>query len=344
MNRSIITFLIICSLCVSCNPDEDVQPAEGLRHNWDFPVGVALTDYAIDRTTTDYQLILKHFDRITPENALKMENTWLDQKHSPDSKPWMLRSVKTEDLQFHGHPLVWHNQLPDWLDSFEGDATAWDDLLRTYITSVVSFFGNSAQSWDVVNEAFLEDGSLRNTIWKKHLGNAYIEKAFQYAHEANPNALLFYNDYNLASSPKKLKAVLTYFTRLRQRGVPVHGIGMQMHIAINYPENHLIDDAFHAVISSDFKLHVSELDISVNPFGREITTANEEMLHRQRDKYLAIFTMYSRIPTHYQHGITVWGLKDTDSWIPGHFNRTDFPLLFNPDYTHKPALNALLQK
>jgi endo-1,4-beta-xylanase len=344
MNRIVIICLLICSLCTGCNPDENIQPAEGLHHNWNFPIGTAIRPFDTDATARTHGVLLRHFNSLTGENVFKMRSIW--QSQDQFQFKWtdqIVSFAKEKNYRVHGHTLLWHAQVPDWLLSYEAGQEEWDKLLKHYITTVVQHFGDDVESWDVVNEAFLHDGTLRNTFWRQRLGDGYIEKAFRYAHEANPDVLLFYNDYDLAINPVKRKAVMRYMKQIRERGVPVHGIGMQMHIAISYPENHQIVEAFDDVTRAGFKLHVSELDVSVNPFSKEMDSPDAELLQRQSDKYVAIFNAFNRLPDDLQHGITVWGIGDRDSWIPAHFNRSDFPLLFDFDYEPKQALHSLLK-
>jgi endo-1,4-beta-xylanase len=209
-------------------------------------------------------------------------------------------------------------------------------LLKTHIQTIVGRYKNDILSWDVVNEAFLEDGSLRNSLWLQKLGPAYIEKAFRYAREVAPDALLFYNDYNLESNPAKLNSVLKLLNALRNRGVRVDGIGVQMHVSIAYPEPAQIAKAFQQISTEQYRVHVSELDVSVNPFGRDLEP-NAKIWQQQADLLGAIVLHYRQIPQQLQFGITLWGVSDQNSWIRYFYQRADYPLLYDDQYQPKPA-------
>jgi endo-1,4-beta-xylanase len=139
---------------------------------------------------------------------------------------------QTYNKQLHGHTLVWHIQQPVWLKEFEGDSAAWEGLMKTHIQTIVGRYKGKVKSWDVVNEAIddKDASQMRKTIWSEHLGDDYIARAFQYAYEADPDALLFYNDYGIEDNNPKLMAVLKMVDNLKARGIPIHGVGLQMHI------------------------------------------------------------------------------------------------------------------
>lgn len=208
--------------------------------------------------------------------------------------------------------------------------------MKLHIQTIVEHFKNKVTAWDVVNEAFNEDGTLRNSIWKQKIGIGYIEKAFLFANEANPNALLFYNDYNLESNPIKRNSVLSLLKNLRNRGVKVDGIGVQMHVSTYYPEPTQIAIAFQEIITDKFKIHVSELDISVNPLGKNIIPS-ESLFNEQANLLGSIVFNYNQIPKQYQYGITFWGISDKNSWIRSFYNREDYPLLYDDNYMPKPC-------
>ena len=292
----------------------------------------------------DYARIVNtQFNSVTAENIMKpaflhpSENLfhWTEADQLADY-------CASHSKRLHGHTLIWHQQLPPWMLNFRGDQTAWENMMREHIFQIVNHFKGKVSSWDVVNEAFNDDGTLRNSIWKKNLGSSYLEKAFQYAHEADPAAKLFYNDYSLVINPVKRKAVLSFLNSLKAKGVPIDGIGLQMHLFNGFPENVEISNAIDEVWKNDYLVHISELDISINPFSQALDKAPQEELVRQAEKYLYIFKTYDRIPASYYFGITIWGVGDRDSWIRYFYNRADFPLLFDDNYQPKRAYCKLI--
>ncbi|MCP4437625.1 MAG: endo-1,4-beta-xylanase [Aureispira sp.] len=280
---------------------------------------------------------MNQFNSITAENIFKPvylhpnENTfnWVEADQLVDF-------CETNNKRLHGHTLIWHNQLPSWIENFEGTSSDWDLMFKKHIQTICTHFKGKVSSWDVVNEAFEDNGELRNTIWRQKIGDSYIEKAFVYAHESDPDAVLFYNDYNIASKKAKRQAILELFNSLRQKGVPIHGIGMQMHISIDYPKNKKIENALTELSDDGYKIHFSEIDISVNPNGKDIEPSTE-LYDCQADKLTAITKLYKEIPSEYQYGMTFWGVSDQNTWIRTFFGREDYPLLFDDDYNTKPV-------
>ena len=336
IRKYILLLIIIIS---SCNkPDIDkCDDFQSLYLFSDFPIGVAVDLNELYTNYDYYQIAKNQFNSITAENIFK--SSYLhphEEYYSWLAANQLVDFCQRHNKNLHGHTLIWHNQLPDWIINFEGNQSDWDLLFKKHIQTICLYFKGKVNSWDVVNEAFNDNGTLRNTIWKQKIGSSYIEKAFLYAHEADPDAILFYNDYDIAVNETKRKAILRLLNNLRQRGVPVHGIGMQMHISIMHPENKQIAAAFKEISDNDFKIHLSELDISVNPLGAEIEST-KELFERQANKLAAITQLYKEIPYRYQFGITFWGVSDRNSWIPEHFNREDYPLLYDDHYNPKPA-------
>jgi endo-1,4-beta-xylanase len=203
-----------------------------------------------------------------------------------------------------------------------------------------------------VNEAIRDDdGSLRNkdvnpgdgSIWRRHLGPDYIARAFQYAHEADPGALLFYNDYGQEWGGVKLDSMISLVMRLKNKGVPINGIGMQMHIDINV-DTAGITRALKRLASTGLKVHISELDVSVNPNNDANIDFTTALQLKQAALYRFIAEIYrATVPPGQEYGITTWEFCDADSWIPSFFNRKDWPLPFDADYQKKPAYFGLLK-
>ncbi|MBR9859388.1 endo-1,4-beta-xylanase [bacterium] len=315
-----------------------------LHFKFDFPIGVAVDHNKLFFQPEYAELSTSQFNSFTAENAMKMSQLQpLEGQFFFDDAEAILDLAVVNRIQIHGHTLVWHNQIPNWLENFEGTQRDWEELLKKHIQTVVGHFKGRIESWDVVNEAFEEDGSLRKSIWLEHIGPDYIIKAFQWAKEVDPDALLFYNDFNLALNEKKRKKVIQYFTKAAAQGLQIDGIGMQMHINTSYPTTTEIGNCITEIWQAGFKVHISELDISINHKGDDIAFPGTEALKKQADKAYVIFKLYQNLPPEFQHGITFWGLRDNDSWIPSTFNRTDFPLLFDREYRPKPIYCKLIQ-
>lgn len=326
-------------ICFSCHQEEvssNCTTSPGLQELSSFPIGIAVDMDFLDFDPEYERLLNQQFGQLTPGNIFKPSNLQpAEGQFYFDEADRLLAYADLNGKALHGHTLLWHQQLPQWMEDFEGSPAEWEAMLKNHIQSVVGHFKGRLRAWDVVNEAFDEDGSLRETIWKQHLGASYIEKAFRYAHAADPDALLFLNDYNLALSPRKRRAMFDLVKDFQRRGVPIHGIGLQMHISLSFPSDAEIGDCLKDASQLGLPIHLSELDISVNPLARNITF-DENLAQRQARKGAYVLSAYQKVPAALQYGITFWGLSDRDSWIPSYFGRDDYPLLFDRDYQTKP--------
>ncbi|OCX54638.1 hypothetical protein BEL04_10450 [Mucilaginibacter sp. PPCGB 2223] len=227
-----------------------------------------------------------------------------------------------------------------------------DTALKRAITGIVTHYAGKIKAWDVVNEAISDNGgNLRTSantqagngqfFWADYLGRNFGLKAFQYAKAADPNALLFINDYNLEYSNTKLDSLIAYVKELQGKGARIDGIGTQMHISLNTTQAG-IDNAFTKLAATGLKVRISELDLALNTGKTAGFTASPAQLTQQAALYKYVVDSYQRIvPKAQQFGITVWGVADTDSWI-NTASSPDFPLLFDATYAKKPAYYSVL--
>lgn len=335
---TVLPFMFLAMLLTGCRKNQldncDLQTP--LFSFSSFPIGVAVDDLLLQNDSMYQHICVTQFNRASPENLFKPafiqpeENlfNWIESDR-------FVEFLQSKQMRIHGHTLVWHQQNPAWMNQFQGDRTAWETMLRNHIYQIVGRYRSSILSWDVVNEAFMEDGSLRQNIWLQHIGPTYIEKAFRWAHEANPEAKLFYNDYGMETNPTKRNAVIQFFSNLRLKGVPIDGLGLQMHVDIHFTDMIMIEKAIQEVAAHHFLLHLSEVDISLNPLGKDYTLNNKD-LKDQADMMYRICKSYKSIQPNLQFGITFWGISDQHSWIRSYFNRLDYPLLFDENYVPKP--------
>ena len=348
MHRSFYVLLLLIlsvSACKQERVESDCDLSPGLYELSNFPIGMAVDLNFLDFDLEYERLLNQQFNQITPENIFKP--SYLQPSEGQfyfNDADRLVAYSESRNKMLHGHTLLWHKQLPQWMEDFQGSKSEWENILKTHIQTIVAHFKGKVRAWDVVNEAFDEDGSLRESIWKKNIGIGYIEKAFEYAHAADPDALLFLNDYNLSISPQKRKALLSMVEDFQRRGVPIDGIGLQMHINIAFPSDPEIGACLQEVAKSGLVLHLSEVDIAVNPYSRDIDF-NSNLAQRQAKKMAFLVRAFQSLPKHQQYGISFWGLSDLDSWIPSYFGRKDYPLLFDRNYSAKPMycqLKALL--
>ncbi len=307
-----------------------------------FTVGASVSVSLMKNNSKYSGVVTKEYNSITAENAMKFgglhpaENTffWTD-------ADYLVSYAQANNKRIHGHTLNWYTSLPAWVTSYVGDSTAWENLLKTHIQTVVTHFKGKVASWDVVNEAFNDDGTLRNSIWVQKLGADYIARCFQYANQADPDALLFYNDYGNEYSSAKRTAIFNLITNFKSRGIPIHGIGMQFHMTYTQSDAN-ISAAISSAVSTGLKVHISELDIRVNN-DKTFTVFTSTLATQQAAKYKFVVQSYNTIPASQKYGITTWNVGDADSWIPAWLGAPDWPLPFDGNYLRKPAYRAIIE-
>jgi endo-1,4-beta-xylanase len=316
----------------------------GLKDVLPFPIGAAIKIKLLRNNPVYRKLIIDQFNSITAENAMKFNSLHPEQNvFRWTDADYIVDFANENNIRVHGHTLIWSKFNPKWVSDFQGSRSDWEDLLKTHIQTIVSHFKGRVASWDVVNEAFDDKGNYKPCIWLDKLGPEYIELAFRDAHEADPAALLFYNDYGQEFGGNKLKAIIAMAKDFKQRGVPISGLGLQMHTVLRIEDNK-IANALKAVASTGLKVHISELEVSVRYQQPESFQLDSNLAFQQAEKYRAIFEAYSSIPKAQQFGITTWNVADADSFRNAKIKNHDFPLLFDMDYKPKAAYNLLMEK
>ena len=346
-----IKLAVCCSLMLACSTTEQpgtpatgntTTDTAGLYAHANFPIGASINIDLLKGNAVYTSLVAKEFNSVTAENVMKMGAIQPTQGNFTFGQAdYLVSFAKQHGMRVHGHTLVWYLALPDWVTNFKGDSSAWENMLKTHIQTEVAHFKGKVASWDVVNEAINDDGTLRNNVWLQHLGTDYIARCFQYAHQADPDALLFYNDYGHEYSAVKRAAIITLVTGLKNRGIPVDGIGMQMHTNTDTTDND-IAAAITAVANTGLKVHISELDISVNPNNDQNMTYTAAIASAQSQKYQSVVKAYNALPAAQKFGITTWDVSDADSWIPPFYHRPDWPLPFDSSYKRKAAWQGIV--
>lgn len=333
------------SLAVEPGKGEEADSIKGLKDYYKdfFPVGVAVSPSSL--TGEQSELILKHFESLTAENVMKPAPIHPEEsRYNWENADKIAHYAKANGLLLRGHTLVWHNQSPAWIfkDTQANAASKVVVLarLKDHINQVVGRYKGTVYAWDVVNEAIDDDASkiYRETDWYKTCGADFISAAFRYAHEADPEAVLFYNDYNTEFAGKREK-IYTFLKGLIDAGVPVHGIGLQGHWNINNPTEKDLRAALDRYSSLGLKIQITELDVSVypsdhkNPDDDALTAIREQ---KQIDQYKMIFRVlreYKNVIT----GVTFWNVSDKYSWLDNFpvRGRKNYPLLFDQDLKPK---------
>ncbi|WKN42648.1 endo-1,4-beta-xylanase [Tunicatimonas pelagia] len=319
------------------------SPEPRLRESADFPVGVAINPKRLAQT--DYaQVVGREFSSITAENVMKPQYIWAAERQYDFSLgDSLLEFAQAHNQQVHGHTLAWHLMQPDWLentiDSY--DSATLENLLRDYIQATVKHYRGKVVSWDVVNEAVSSGGKgWRNSVYHQKLGDDYVARCHQYAREADPDVLLFYNDYDVIASSEKLATILAMVDDFQSRNIPIDGIGLQMHIRLDFSLDKF-QYALDEIVKRNLKVHLSEVDIRTNPDG-ELSTLTEEAAQQQQELLAAIVQRYQQLPAENKFAITFWGLRDNESWLTKHTGHPQWPLLFNENFSKKPMYQGFL--
>ena len=301
---------------------------------------------AASPSTVYFSTLSKEFGMITPGNVMKWEPLRRNGRDAAFRFAWpdsMVSYAANHSMKVRGHTLVWHNQLPGWLTSVSWPADTLKAILLDHIATTVGHFKGKIYAWDVVNEGLNDgNGSLRSTIWSQTLGPSYIETAFRAAHTADPNALLFYNDYSLEYPGAKQDSAYALLARLKAAGVPVDGIGFQGHIQINAdgsgnPGKQSLISTFNRFAALGLKIEITELDVRVQTTSGNPTSA---ALTAQNQAYSDIVAACLAVSA--CDAIVVWGITDSESWIPGTFPGWGQALLFDGSYNKKATYSAVL--
>ena len=308
-----------------------------------FPMGASVGISRMKNNAPYIEVVTKEFNSITAENAMKFralhpaENTyqWAD-------ADFLVDYAQRNGKRLHGHTLNWYQYLPAWVNNFSGDSIAWENMVKDHIQTVVAHFKGRVASWDVVNEYFNDDGTIRPSVWVQHLGPDYIARCFQYAHEADPDAILFYNDYGHEYSSAKRTAIGKLINSFKARNIPIHGIGMQFHMTYTQSDAN-IGAAIDFAAATGLKVHISELDVRVNNNKVQGLVFTDAMAAQQADRYRQVVKTYNAIPKSQQFGITTWNVGDADSWVPSWQGAPDWPLPFDGNYLRKPAYWAIIE-
>jgi len=360
---TVLAFLLASFTAAAAQPSVSLKDA----YKGDFLIGAALNTAEIADQARSDAIVKQQFDSVSPEDALKWENIHPQPGQYDFTIPDQYVAFGEKNHMFIvGHVLVWHNQTPDWVfHDAEGNLLTRDALLQRlhdHIMTVVGRYKGRIKVWDVVNEAIDEDGSMRQTLWYKIIGEDYIAKAFQYAHEADPAAELDYNDYGL-ENPAKRKEALALIAKLKAAGVPVTTVGLQGHYALDWPALAQADETISDFAKLGVKIAITELDIDVLPFPTKQQTADVKLSFRQ-DPALNPYTgglpetVQEQLAQRYgdlfgvflKHRdvidrVTFWGVTDYDSWRNNWpiLDRTSYPLLFDRARQPKPAFTAVIE-
>jgi endo-1,4-beta-xylanase len=309
------------------------------------PRHLAESDYASTLAT--------QFDQLEPENQMKFQAIHPRPGNDASSYDFapadnLVAFAEAHNMKVRGHCFVWHQQVPEWVTagakSHQYDAAALNKIPQEHISTVAGHYAGRVWAWDVVNEAFNPDGTMRSTVWYDAPGigfagngTGYIEQAFRWAHAADPNARLFYNDYDTEAINAKSDAVYAMAKGFRARGVPLHGIGFQAHVNLKFDDPKTLN-SFAANLKrfSDLglEIHITELDVALD----DDTPAS---LQAQGELYRKVTEICLQNPS--CRVLQTWGFTDKYSWIPSYSKgKQGWALPFDTTYQEKPAYAGML--
>ncbi|MEN8202590.1 MAG: endo-1,4-beta-xylanase [Bacteroidota bacterium] len=367
MSYKAFLIFFLCIGILFAEHKTDAQSSLKSSYQDKFMVGAALSGYRImGRDPKAMDLVREQFNTLTAENDMKWERIHPEPgRYNFKVADRFVEFGEAQGMHMVGHTLIWHNQTPRWVfEDGRGKLTCRDTLLarmRNHIHTLMGRYRGKIHGWDVVNEAVNEDGTLRNSLWRQIIGDDYIERAFTYAREADPEARLIYNDFSLAGKAKR-EGIIRMVRDLQRKGIRVDAIGMQGHYDLNYPALKGLEASIVAFSELGVEVMITELDVSVLPWpdlrpGAEISgrmdyrpeldpyqeglpaTVQEDLAQR----YSALFKVFTRHSDKITR-VTFWGVDDGRSW-KNNFpvrGRTDYALLFDRKLQPKPAFRAVI--
>lgn len=367
-----IFFVLIAAHFIGCNSEAANQEPEQttLRDAFSdaFLIGTALNERQIyGEDQQGQELAVREFNAVTAENVMKWEIIHSEPGvYDFDVADAMIELAEENDMFVVGHTLVWHSQTPDWVfyDDY-GELLSREALLERmsdHIQTIVGRYKGRVHGWDVVNEAIVDDGSMRDTYWYQIIGDDYLAKAFEFTHEADPDAELYYNDYSL-EIPAKREGAIRLVESLQDQGAPITGIGTQGHFSLDWPTLENIERTIVDFAALRIDVMITEVDIDVLPqafdyMGADVNVSVElqdelnpysgglpdSVQQQLTDRYRDIFEIYLKHSDDITR-VTFWGVTDGDSWknnwpVRG---RTNYPLIFDRNWEPKPAHQAIIE-
>jgi len=359
---------IMCFALLSGVGCSTQQPALKDVFAKDFLVGGALNDDVVNGKDSKAAAIAeRHFNTITAENVMKWGLIHPEpNKYNFAAADRFVEFGQKNNVFIVGHTLVWHWQTPKWV--FEGQSGNDVDRetllaqMKEHIFTVVGRYKGRVSGWDVVNEAIDDDGSFRRTKWFEIIGEDFIAKAFEYAHEADPNAELYYNDFTL-DEPAKRDACVRLVKNLRSKGIRIDGVGIQGHWGMEYPVREDLEAFINAMAALGVKVMITEMDVDILPSATDYRGADisvraelrkglnpyvnglpDQMQKKLADRYAELFSILHKHADKIGR-VTFWGVYDKTSWLNNYpvRGRTNYPLLFGRDYQPKPAFYAVVK-
>jgi endo-1,4-beta-xylanase len=353
LHRHGLAFLLLTLLTISCGQASTQVPLKQALPTLFSPSPLSLRSLAqahgiyigttvnVDALQEEEQyraILAREFNMVTPEVSMKFDATEPERNlYTFDGGDTLATFAKMHNMQVRGHNLVWYRALPSWLTTGHFSRDELMKILREHILTEVSHYRGQVSIWDVVNEAINNDGTLRDSIWLRGIGPDYLDLAFRWAHEANPEALLFYNDYGGEGLGQKSNAIYNLVKGLLKRGVPINGVGLEMHVSLDtYPHPQDVLANMKRLAALGLEVQITEMDVKIqnDPRPMQVRLDAEAQIYRDM---LSVCLAVKQCTA-----FVMWGFTDRHSWIPGATGHPDAPLIFDEEYRPKPAYFALV--
>jgi GH35 family endo-1,4-beta-xylanase len=336
--KGIFIFVLIVLVCQFVHAAPSGQRLRVLAEQIGVLIGYASINNfnSMSDSSTYKEVARTEFNILTCENAMKMDALQPNQgsfNFGPADQH--VQFAQSNGIEVHGHTLVWHSQSPSWIQNI-GNRNQLLDAMYTHIDTVLNHYRGEILVWDVVNEAFNEDGSYRTSFWYNTIGQDYIDLAFQRARQADPNAKLIYNDYNLCELGSKSNGAYNMIQSMVNRGIPIDGVGFQMHLTADGINGQSFADNMARFADLGLELYITELDVRINPQPSQGDLENQANIYRE--------VMQTALAQPAVKSIQVWGIPDKHSWCMSVFPGTGAPLLFDDNYNAKPCYYAVQEE
>ncbi len=301
-------------------------------------IGAAVNAPALASNAAYARTLSGQFDVVTPENAMKFRDIHPAlHAYNFTAADQVVNFAVANGMLVRGHVLIWYLEDPQWLTAGHFTRAQLLQILHDHITTIVGHFKGRVFAWDVVNEEVDDSGKLRDNVWLRTIGPQYIDLAFQWAHQADPKALLFYNDYNGEGLGVKSDAIYNLVKGLRDRGVPIGGIGLQMHFSVpNHPSMEDIKSNMERLAGLGLVVHITEMDVRLpEPVNAISLGAQAQLYHDVAQACLQEAGVCQ--------ALILWGFTDRYSPIPGVYPHFGSATIFNASIQPKPAYNMLME-
>ena len=345
MKQKLCVLLIMCFLvaCASVPVAQGIRVITTLRtlaQTHHILLGTAVNMDALHHDPNYAKTLAHEFDVVTPENVMKFDAVHPEKNtYTFAQADTLVAFAKAHNMQVRGHNLVWYRALPNWITKGTFTRDQLLAIMKDHIFTVVSHYRGQVNIWDVVNEAIANDGSMRDSIWYRDIGPDYLDWAFRWAHEANPQAHLFYNDYGAEGLNSKSDAIYTLVKDMLQRGIPIYGVGLQMHTSIlNAPVEQDVIANMNRLAALGLKVQITEMDVQIQGSTRPMA----QRLAAQAKVYSDM--LHTCLVVRACEAFVMWGFTDRYTWIPTTTGHPDAPLIFDTNYQPKPAYTSMMQE